>query len=247
MRTTQWQKFGMRPNTSGRVRVQGAMLLLAWADFMGTIPWDLLVTLTFDPKRVFPVSSARAEKETLAWCGLVGWTFRRPVAWLIALERHQSGQWHAHVLLAGLPNDIAPLAQLWTLRNGEINVQVVSNSVGAVLYSTKEAALSGAIILSDTVVRYRGQLADTPRVHWRGRMTARGWTRERRVRQAMAIQRWRPWEKSTGPRTPEGKARVSRNAFRGGDRSSINELARMLNSVLRDQRAFINGIRSHLK
>lgn len=39
------------------------------------------------------------------------------------------------------------------------------------------------------------------------------WTVERRARQAEAIRRWRPWEHSTGPRTPEGKARSSRNAY----------------------------------
>ncbi len=44
-----------------------------------------------------------------------------------------------------------------------------------------------------------------------------GWTRERRARQA-AIRQWRPWEQATGPRTPAGKARVARNADRGGQR-----------------------------
>lgn len=164
MKTTQWRTFGRRANASGHVRVRGAMLLLGWVEFMGNIPWDLLVTLTFDPKRVFPVSSTRAEKEALTWCGLFGWTFRRPVAWLIALERHQSGQWHAHVLLAGVPNDIALLARLWELRNGRIDVQAVSNAVGAVLYSTKEAALAGEIILSETVGKYRDRVTGRPRV-----------------------------------------------------------------------------------
>ena len=41
------------------------------------------------------------------------------------------------------------------------------------------------------------------------------WTPERKQRQREAIQQWKPWEKSTGPRTPEGKAIVSRNAYRG--------------------------------
>ena len=42
------------------------------------------------------------------------------------------------------------------------------------------------------------------------------WTPERRARQAQAIRRWQPWAKSTGARTPEGKATVSRKAFKGG-------------------------------
>lgn len=45
--------------------------------------------------------------------------------------------------------------------------------------------------------------------------TASSWTPERRAKQAEAIRRWQPWNKSTGPRTKEGKARSSRNADRG--------------------------------
>lgn len=45
--------------------------------------------------------------------------------------------------------------------------------------------------------------------------TSAAWTPERRAKQAEAIRRWKPWKKSTGPRTPEGKARSSRNADRG--------------------------------
>ena len=39
-----------------------------------------------------------------------------------------------------------------------------------------------------------------------------GWTDERRAKQREAIQRWKPWEKSTGPRTPQGKAQAAANA-----------------------------------
>lgn len=36
-----------------------------------------------------------------------------------------------------------------------------------------------------------------------------------------------PWEKSTGPKSPEGKAKVSRNADKGGHRAMLRELARL--------------------
>ncbi len=61
---------------------------------------------------------------------------------------------------------------------------------------------------------------------------ANGWTSERRARQTELIQKWRPWEKSTGPNTPEGKARVSQNAYKGGTWRVLRELAR----AMRDQR-----------
>src|SRR5881227_349492 len=46
-----------------------------------------------------------------------------------------------------------------------------------------------------------------------------GWTQERRARQAQLIHNWRPWERSTGPRTASGKSIVARNAWQGGQRA----------------------------
>jgi hypothetical protein len=57
---------------------------------------------------------------------------------------------------------------------------------------------------------------------------ANGWTSERRARQAALIHTWRPWEKTTGPKTPQGKAKASRNAYKGGTRAILRELARLL-------------------
>lgn len=62
-------------------------------------------------------------------------------------------------------------------------------------------------------------------------MAARSWTQEQRQRQREAIQNWRPWEQSTGPRSPEGKELVSRNGWKGGTRQLLRELA----NVLREQ------------
>ena len=55
-----------------------------------------------------------------------------------------------------------------------------------------------------------------------------GWTPERRARQAELIRTWRPWEKSTGPRTKAGKARAARNPWKGGVRGVLRDLARAL-------------------
>jgi hypothetical protein len=66
-----------------------------------------------------------------------------------------------------------------------------------------------------------------PNKLWRAAM-ANGWTPERQARQAQLIRRWKPWERSTGPTTAKGKARVSRNAYKGGTRALLRELARIL-------------------
>lgn len=67
-------------------------------------------------------------------------------------------------------------------------------------------------------------------------MAARTWTPEQRQRQRDAIQRWRPWESSTGPKSPEGKTAVSRNAWTGGQLVRVRQLKKELNDVLRGQR-----------
>ena len=42
------------------------------------------------------------------------------------------------------------------------------------------------------------------------------------------IQTWLPWNKSTGPRTVQGKAKASQNAFKGGIRPQLRKIARAL-------------------
>ena len=55
-----------------------------------------------------------------------------------------------------------------------------------------------------------------------------GWTPERRARQAEAIRRWKPWERSTGPKTEEGKARSAMRGDKGGNHPLLRELGRIL-------------------
>lgn len=67
-------------------------------------------------------------------------------------------------------------------------------------------------------------------------MTGR-WTPERRARQAELIQTWQPWKESTGPRTAAGKARSSRNAYKGAWRKKLRRLASLLRELQADQQA----------
>jgi len=68
-----------------------------------------------------------------------------------------------------------------------------------------------------------------------------GWTAERRARQSAAIRTWRPWERSTGPRSVAGKSRVSLNAWKGGQRQQWRAIARLLAHELRAQRGLLIG------
>ena len=52
------------------------------------------------------------------------------------------------------------------------------------------------------------------------RYRSEGWTPERRKNQSEAIHRWKPWEKTTGPRTIKGDAVSNMNALKHGMRSA---------------------------
>ena len=64
-----------------------------------------------------------------------------------------------------------------------------------------------------------------------------GWTKERRAKQSIAITGWSPWKQSTGPRSAEGKARVSRNAYRGALRAQWRQLSKVLDVAFREQQS----------
>ena len=71
-------------------------------------------------------------------------------------------------------------------------------------------------------------------------MSARKWTLEQRLRQSEAIRRWRPWEASTGAKTPHGKAISSKNATKTGDSVYVRELIKQMNRILKEQRDLFN-------
>ena len=67
----------------------------------------------------------------------------------------------------------------------------------------------------------------------------RNWTPEQRQRQRELIQSWKPWEKSTGAKTLEGKAKASKNAVKTGKSLEVRELIKCLNGLLREQKKMI--------
>lgn len=61
-----------------------------------------------------------------------------------------------------------------------------------------------------------------------------GWTPERRALQAEMIRQWQPWQYSTGPRTQEGKAKSSRNAFKN---CPMIDLKKRIKQLMREVKA----------
>ena len=56
----------------------------------------------------------------------------------------------------------------------------------------------------------------------------KNWSPEARERMRLLILERRPWEKSTGPRSVEGKAKASRNAYRGALRPAARGLIQQI-------------------
>ncbi len=67
----------------------------------------------------------------------------------------------------------------------------------------------------------------------------RGWPPERRKRQAEIIRETKPWTKSTGPKTEEGKEKVKMNAYKHGWRGAK---VREFEALLRAQNQFIKSL-----
>ena len=72
-------------------------------------------------------------------------------------------------------------------------------------------------------------------------MPTNGWSLKRRAKQAESIRLWKPWVQSSGPRSPDGKERVSRNAWTGGHRVQLRELTKMVNEQVRQARELVNS------
>lgn len=72
---------------------------------------------------------------------------------------------------------------------------------------------------------------------------ANGWTPERRAKQAEAIKRWKPWERSTGPRTEAGKEIAAANSRKHGVRSvEWREQQKRINAFLRECRKRLSEV-----
>lgn len=153
-----------RPSATGHVRIKNPLVQTGWLTFVGGVPWEWFVTLTFDPKKRWSVSRALAERETVRWCADIERYGRCPCGWMAALEQHKSGRWHAHLLLTGVTIDLTPLTALWQIRNGRADLQAAGSPVRRTLYMTKEAAAKGHILLGEGLKHFAAKLNTLPAI-----------------------------------------------------------------------------------
>ena len=151
--TSTWR--GRSRSDTAHAHLSGSVLSLAYAEFLGRVRWEVMITLTFDPRRRFPVSRDRAVQEAIKWANTLAYAVARPIGWLIAAERGRGGSWHAHVLIVGVDERaVEPVASLWRSRNGRLDIKPVYEGTGAVLYTTKTAADEGQVVVADTLATY---------------------------------------------------------------------------------------------
>ena len=58
-------------------------------------------------------------------------------------------------------------------------------------------------------------------------------TAEHRAMRSEMIHQWKPWRKSTGAKTEEGKRKSAMNAYKGGLRPKQRELNKQLNEQMK--------------
>lgn len=69
------------------------------------------------------------------------------------------------------------------------------------------------------------------------------WTPERKEQQRDRIMQVKPWEKSTGPTSPEGKAICSRNACKpDSTHKRIKALSAQLKATLKEQKDLLKSV-----
>ena len=74
-------------------------------------------------------------------------------------------------------------------------------------------------------------------------MKQRIWTLEQRLQQAQRIRQQKPWNYSTGPKTPQGKAISRKNSFKHGARcKDIRDISHLLAEWKRELKQLISYV-----
>ena len=69
----------------------------------------------------------------------------------------------------------------------------------------------------------------------------KGWSEERRQKQAETCRKTKPWKQSTGPKTQSGKDAVAQNALKHG---MFSEDVYYIKALLRRQAAFLRSLKT---
>ena len=56
------------------------------------------------------------------------------------------------------------------------------------------------------------------------------------------IHNWQPWRQATGPKTPNGKAKVARNGYKGAKRPALRSAIRALKYAMAAQSRFVDAL-----
>ena len=79
----------------------------------------------------------------------------------MAAECGANGKWHVHVLIIGVDeSQVEVVAPLWRARNGHLVAKAVYDCAGAALYTTKDNAVSGEVVIADSLARYTSDAAE---------------------------------------------------------------------------------------
>lgn len=138
-----------------RTRMNARRVRLGWGRYLAGFEWQMMATLTFDPRRAKRQSEARASREAFWWCGQVGRLNRRPVGWAYAVEGGGGGWLHAHALLIGCQDSIWGAAEgMWLARCGRVDLRRVDDPARAAGYLCKGIGPNGEVVFSDTLHHY---------------------------------------------------------------------------------------------
>ena len=117
-----------------------ALVRQAWAEWLGTLPWNLFLTITFDAKKVNPAIYRHPDRPV----HYVGkWLRARlsPYSRLfLASEAHLAGNYHVHGLYSGSCNSTYKLWRDLYLKYGLSRVEVVKSRQDVASYLTKYVA-----------------------------------------------------------------------------------------------------------
>ena len=132
----------------------------ALGEFFDQWPWEWFVTLTFSEK----TGEERAKKLFRTWSSMLSrdiygprWHKResRGVTFIVAVERHKSGNIHLHALLAGV-GDTRRLTWMDNWENldriaGYSRIYAVQNNAAVTRYVTKYVVKGGEFVISENL------------------------------------------------------------------------------------------------